>query len=466
MKEKDSEQTNYTGDLENNNSKKKIIITSIILLLIIIIALLFFRQKPQYNITFESNGGSLVETVVVDKNGTIPEPKNPTREGYGFIGWYYNNELYDFTKPVTSDMKLEARWGKLEDVSGESIIKQKELTLNLGDTSKLVETVITEIAYDSNVTWESSAPDIVSVDAKGNITALKEGTAIITVTTQNGKYKITISVKGSLNNDATLEEVVNVTGVSLNKTKLNLEVGKSSKLIATVNPSNATNKNVTWKSSNPNIASVDANGNIKALKAGTATITVMTKDGGYTAKVAVTVTEANTPLEPTTPTVVNVTGVSLNKTTLSLTEGESSKLTATVNPSNATNKNVTWQSSAPNIVSVDANGNIKALKPGNATITVITNDGNYKATCQVTIKEKVASYSVIVTPYVEVAGTYQYSVAVTKDNKTFNGWTVIQFNNRAVVKPGGTLSSERYKDISSATITLADGSTVTATVQK
>ena len=461
MKEKENEQTNYIG----NSKKKIIIITAILLLLIIIIALLLFnRQKPQYNITFESNGGSLVETVVVEENGVIPEPKNPTREGYGFIGWYYNGQPYDFTKPVTSNMKLEARWGKIEEVSNNTPVKKKELTLNLGDESKLVENVMAEIADDSSATWESSAPDIVSVDANGNIIALKEGTAIITVTTKNGKYKITISVNGVVTNPD--ETVVNVTGVSLNKTVLKLTEGESSKLIATINPSNATNKNVTWKSNNPNIASVDTNGNVKALKAGTATITVTTKDGGFTAKATVTVTETTAPSTPTTPTVVNVTGVSLNKTTLSLTEGESSKLTATVNPSNATNKNVTWQSSNSNIVSVDANGNIKALKPGNATITVITNDGNYKASCQITVKEKVAVYSVIVTPYIEVAGTYQYSISILKDGKSFNSWKVVQFNNGAVVRPGGTLSSERYKDISSATITLLDGSTVTATVHK
>ena len=462
MKEKESEQTNYTG----NSNKKVIIITAIVVLLIVIIIalLLFNRQKPQFNITFESNGGSLVETVIVDENGVIPEPKNPTREGYGFIGWYYNDQLYDFTKPVTNNMKLEARWGKLEDVSNNTTTQTKKMTLNLGDTSKLIETVMTEVGDDSSATWESSDPDIVRVDENGNIIALKEGIATITVTTRTGKYKVTISVKGSNSKDTTSEEQdVNVTGVSLNKTKLNLEVGKSSKLTVTVNPSNATNKNVTWQSSAPNIVSVDANGNIKALKAGTAIITVTTKDGNYKAECKVTVTEVKVPTEPT---VVNVTGVSLNKTTLSLTEGESSKLTATVNPSNATNKNVTWQSSAPNIVSVDANGNIKALKPGNATITVITNDGNYKATCQITVKEKAASYSVIITPYIEVAGTYQYSISVLKDGKSFDSWKVVQFNNRAVVRPGGTLSSERYKDISSATITLLDGSTVTATVRK
>ena len=161
---------------------------------------------------------------------------------------------------------------------------------------------------------------------------------------------------------------------------------------------------------------------------------------------------------------VNVTGVSLNKTTLTLTEGGSSKLTATVNPSNATNKNVTWVSSNSNVVSVDSKGNVKALKAGTATITVTTQDGNYKATCQVTVNEKPASYSVIFTPIVQEGtnAVVQYSVAVTKNNSSFTGYKFINYNGTVVKK---TLSSATYnKGITSATIRLSDGTDVTATV--
>ena len=395
MKEKESEQTNYTGDLEKNSSKKKIIISiSIAVLLIIIIALLILltRKVPQYTITFDSKGGSFVEKVIVSENNKIPEPGDPTKEGYEFAGWYYNDELYDFDKLVTCDMTLEARWAVAGNSSGNTTI-QKDLTLKVGDTfnvSELIENVEEEITN-----WEISEPDIISIDANGNGTALKEGTVTITVNPKYNKYTITVNIENSTNNEQPSENTpvgettVKVTGISLNKTKLNLTQGQSSKLTATVKPTNATNKNVIWKSSNSSVVSVDSNGNIKALKVGSATITVTTKDGGYTAEAKIEVGEA-----ASGENVVKVKGVTLNKTELTLTEGNKTKLTATVNPGDATNKNVTWESSNSSIVSVDSNGNIKALKAGSATITVTTKDGNYKATCRITVKEKEPVYSI------------------------------------------------------------------------
>lgn len=94
------------------------------------------------------------------------------------------------------------------------------------------------------------------------------------------------------------------------------------------------------------------------------------------------------PVNPTPiPSKVTVTGVTLNKTNLSLVEGGTETLSATVTPSNATNKNVTWSSSDTSIAKVDSNGKITAVAAGTATITVTTADGNKKATCTVTVKE-------------------------------------------------------------------------------
>ena len=162
--------------------------------------------------------------------------------------------------------------------------------------------------------------------------------------------------------------------------------------------------------------------------------------------------------------VVSVTGVSLNKTTLSLTEGDSSKLTATVAPSNAANKNVTWSSSNTSVATVDTNGNVKAVKAGTATITVTTKDGNYTATCTVTVKEKPASYSVIVTPVVQegTGAIFQYKISVTKNNSTFTNFKHVIYNGTKVTS---TISSAKYnKNTTSATIRLNDGTDVTATV--
>ena len=171
---------------------------------------------------------------------------------------------------------------------------------------------------------------------------------------------------------------VTVTGVSLNKTTLTLNIGASETLAATVSPKDAANKKVSWKSDKPEIAAVDANGKVTGVKAGEATITVTTEDGGKTASCKVTVKDA----------VVAVTGVTLNKSDLSLETGASETLTATVAPADATNKKVTWKSSDAAVATVDANGKVTGVKAGEATITVTTEDGGKTASCRVTVSDK------------------------------------------------------------------------------
>ena len=173
---------------------------------------------------------------------------------------------------------------------------------------------------------------------------------------------------------------VSVTGVTLNKIVLKLYTGDSETLKATITPANATFKYVTWKSSNPAVATVDANGKVTAKSLGMADITVTTKDGGYTATCRVGVVRrpgGN----------VSVTGVTLNKTTLKLGKGASETLTATVAPTNATNKNVTWTSSDPAVATVDASGKVTGVAKGTATITVTTENGGYTATCAVEVAD-------------------------------------------------------------------------------
>ena len=140
-----------------------------------------------------------------------------------------------------------------------------------------------------------------------------------------------------------------------------------------MSPSDATDKTVSWKSSNTSVATVDQNGKVTAVNAGSAVITVTTNDGSKTATCKVTV-------------VIPVTSVSLNKTELTIEKGKSETLTATVSPSDATNKAVTWQSSNNSIATVDQNGKVTAKELGNVTITVTTKDGSKTATCSVTVK--------------------------------------------------------------------------------
>ena len=168
---------------------------------------------------------------------------------------------------------------------------------------------------------------------------------------------------------------VSVTGVSLNKTSLSLVEGGSESLTATISPDNATNKAVSWKSSDTGVATVDGSGKVTAVKAGSTTITVTTTDGGKTATCSVTVSSKT----------VSVTGVKLDNGKLELKAGETAQLTATVEPSDASDKSLEWTSSDAKVATVDASGKVTAVGVGSATITVKTKDGGKTATCAVTV---------------------------------------------------------------------------------
>ena len=192
-----------------------------------------------------------------------------------------------------------------------------------------------------------------------------------------GSHEVIVN-GGTLTGNVTGEVTYKVTGVSLNKDSLTLDVSSSETLNATVAPNNATNQKVTWTSNAESVATVDESGNVEAVAPGTATITVTTADGGKTATCEVTVTAASVP----------VTGVTLSQNQASLYYNRTPNtltLTATVAPDNATDKTVTWTSSNPSVATVE-NGVVTAVAPGTATITVTTADGGFTATCTVTVR--------------------------------------------------------------------------------
>ena len=168
-----------------------------------------------------------------------------------------------------------------------------------------------------------------------------------------------------------------VTGVTVSPTTGSITVGGAAlELTATVAPEDATNKSVTWSSSDDTVATVSATGEVTAVGAGSATITVTTVDGSFTATCAVTVSAAT----------VAVTGVTVSPKTDSLAVGDADiTLTATVAPADATNKNVTWSSSSDAIATVSDAGVVHAVGAGEATITVTTVDGSFTDTSVITV---------------------------------------------------------------------------------
>ncbi len=247
-------------------------------------------------------------------------------------------------------------------------LDRSESNLMVGETQQLTATVLPANASYRNVRWESSDTNVATVNDKGLITAKAAGKARITIHTSDGDFKAACTVTVS-------PQPVPVTGVTLDQTQLALLAGEGAQLTATVQPENADNKTVSWSSSNPAIAAVDAQGKVAAISAGQATITVTTQDSGKTATCTVTVS----------PQPVPVTGVTLDQTQLALLAGEGAQLTATVQPENADNKTVSWSSSNPAIAAVDAQGKVAAISAGQATITVTTQDSGKTATCTVQI---------------------------------------------------------------------------------
>ncbi|MDR1131341.1 MAG: Ig-like domain-containing protein [Oscillospiraceae bacterium] len=154
------------------------------------------------------------------------------------------------------------------------------LKVAAGVSSALTATVKPADATDKSVIWTSSNPGVAEVSADGVVTGIKAGTATITATTVDGAKKDTCSV--------TVTQPV--LGVSLDAATITLAKGKTQKLIAAVSPADATDKSLTWSSNNKTVATVSSTGTVTALKAGTATVTVTTKDGAFTAECIITVT--------------------------------------------------------------------------------------------------------------------------------------------------------------------------------
>ena len=253
------------------------------------------NSKPDFTLNIVDDNGSVVKEIY--KNvGT----KTAFNTG-GTNKWGVSNS--DISPAVSGHMQLvlyASSSGKFAAIDNVKIttsapaepiavtgvtVAPTTLTLAQGKTSQLTATVIPNNADNQNVTWASKDESVATVSANGLVTAKSQGTTKITVTTEDGNKTAECTV--------TVTEPaapVPVTGVTLNKTSLELKVGGSETLTATVQPNDADNQAVTWSSNPTSIATVDGNGKVTAVAEGSATITVTTVDGNKTATCSVTVT--------------------------------------------------------------------------------------------------------------------------------------------------------------------------------
>jgi len=168
-----------------------------------------------------------------------------------------------------------------------------------------------------------------------------------------------------------MSDTTKVSKITLKKTTT-INVGSNEVLIPTITPDTAINQEITWKSSNTKVATVQKNGMVKALTPGLVTITVTTSDGKKTATCKVIVP-------------INVTGISLGKTVATMKLGTKQSLPIKISPTNATNKSIIWESSKPSVANVDEKGTIKGLSLGTTAITATTVDGKKVAICELSV---------------------------------------------------------------------------------
>lgn len=231
-------------------------------------------------------------------------------------------------------------------------LNKTDLSLVEGDTFQLEATVSPADATDKTVTWSTSNAGVATI-SNGLVTAVGEGSATITATA--GGKSATCSVQVS-------PKTVAVTGITLNESELNLYLGNSFQLQATVTPADATDKTVTWRSEDPNLATVDQNGLVTAVNPGTCG--VWAEHGDIAAKCVIHCNE-----KP------KVTSIVFNTSRYTVNIGKTVKVEYTYYPADAVNTNFTWTVSNTEIATVDNTGTVTGKALGTVTVTVAADNG-------------------------------------------------------------------------------------------
>jgi uncharacterized protein YjdB len=337
-------------------------------------------------------------------------------------------------------------------------ISPTDLSLYVGDQGALTATVRPMSAPDRTIAWESSDDAVAAVSGSGETIAVEAraaGHATITATAAHGRSAVCLVTVGSRA----------VSGVSLDRAAMPLVVGGVENLTATIAPANAIDKAVTWTSSAPSVARVEASGLVAAISGlapGSATITVATAEGSKTAACQVQVSQPG----------IAVTGVSLDRAAMAMGAGSIGALAATIFPLDATNRDVTWVSSNPAAAAVSGSGlgaTVSAVAPGSADITVTTADGGRTATCAVQVGAvHVPVASVLLDSAalsVDAGGSATLTATVLPGNATNRDVTWTSSNPAAAAVFGSGLAATvngMAEGAASITVATADGG-ITAT---
>ena len=321
------------------------------------------KDKECYeNIVYSIEDDSIA---TVDKEGNISGLKS----GQTKLTIYQDKEKVELEVKVIESSKKVA-------VTGITVNNNK-LTLQTKETKTITANVLPQNATNKLVKWTSSNDSIAAVDNNGNITGVGKGQAIITVTTAEGEFQqeITVTVNSGTSTKDNDNKNIPIKSISFGKKTTSILTGDTEDLAVTINPSNATNKSITYKSSNTNIATVSASGVVTAKSVGRTTITATSKNNKK-ATIIVNVVKKQTPVE----------SVSITPSRGEIYVGDTITLKEVIKPSDATDQNVTWASSNTSVATV-SNGVVKGIKAGNTTIIVKT-ENNKTSTAAITVKAR------------------------------------------------------------------------------
>lgn len=291
-----------------------------------------------------------------------------------------------------------------------------KLDLNVRTISQLTAKVLPSDAYDILIVWSSSDPSIATVTNNGKVTAIAPGSA---------KIYATSNYNPEIKDVCEVTVLQPATGISLDRKEVELEEEESVQLHASVLPANASNKDVTWTSSDISIAMISPNGTVYGIKPGQATIMATAVDGGFVDLCKVIV-KAKT---------VTATSLKLSTSSETLCIGKTLQLTAIIDPENVSDKTINWTSTDTKVATVDSSGLVSALSEGNTQIIASTTDGsNLSAICEITVENKSGIESIIadkdssvkvynLTGYLIFEGRYS-------DAKLMPGFYIISYNGK------------------------------------
>ena len=252
-----------------------------------------------------------------------------------------------------------------KDVTGISF-SESEIEMQVDQTNYPSINFEPEDALNKQYTLTSSDPTVVEITDGGGVSALKEGTAVITATSEEGGYTAKCTV--------TVVSKKHVTGISFSESEIEMQVSEVNYPFIIFEPQDALDKSYKLSSSDSTVVKILENGNIKALKEGSAVITATSNDGGYTDQLKVTVTKK-----------VDVTGIIFPNEQINCQVGDTLYPECNILPDNASNRSYTLTSSNPDVVAADEYGGLQAVSTGTAIITATSTEGNFTAQCKVVV---------------------------------------------------------------------------------